>query len=98
MANQENSWAPDLTDRFQEVPMTKLPAKHSHKFSIADKDAVHTLLLKVGAPTGSHCVDGNKLVRAVSQAARQYDHTRQPLAEAFLHGLLTGYAVALKHR
>jgi hypothetical protein len=78
--------------------MAKLPAKHSHRFSIADKDAVRALLTKVGAPTGSHCVDGDKLVRAVGQAARQYDHARQPLAEAFFHGLLTGYAVALKHR
>lgn len=78
--------------------MAQMSPKHSHKFSIADKDAVRVLLSKVGAPTGSHNVDEDKLLQALGHAARQYDHACQEVGQAFFHGMLTGYAVGLKHK
>lgn len=78
--------------------MAQMSPRHTHKFSIADKDAVRILLTKVGAPTGSRSVGVDKLLQALGRAARQYDHARQEVGRAFFHGLLTGYAVGLKHK
>jgi len=70
--------------------------RHSHKFTIADDEAVSTLLAKL--------VDGGKqhtrerLLRALDDAARHYKDSDQKVRQAFFHGLLTGYAVALKLR
>jgi hypothetical protein len=39
-----------------------------------------------------------KLLRALDDAARHYKDSNQKVRQAFFHGLLTGYAVALKLR
>ena len=72
--------------------------KHTHKFSIADQDAVRVLLGKLGTSNGSHSVDDDRLLRALDSAARRYGQSRREVSRAFFHGLLTGYAVALKHK
>jgi len=72
-------------------------AQHSHKFTIADDDAVRVLLaklLKGGEKQGQR----EKLLRALDDAARHYKDSNQKVRQAFFHGLLTGYAVALKLR
>ena len=78
--------------------MPQISAKHSHRFSIADADAVQVLLNKLGAPKGSRSVDGEKLYRALDSASRRYSESSQEISQAFFHGLLTGYAVGLKHK
>jgi hypothetical protein len=78
--------------------MGQISSRHSHKFSIADKDAVRVLLSKLDAPNGSHSVDENKLLAALAAAARKYSQSRPKVSQAFFHGLLTGYAVGLKHK
>jgi hypothetical protein len=72
--------------------------KHTHKFSIADKDAVQMLLEKLGAPSGSRDMDEKKLYKALQCASRRYSQSGEAVGRAFFHGLLTGYAVGLKHR
>ena len=37
-----------------------------------------------------------KLLKALDEASRHYEKTNQKERQAFFHGLLTGYAVALK--
>ena len=67
-------------------------ARHTHKFTIADHDAVETLMDKL-ADRGKGNRHKERLLQALSVAARRSnEETRQ----AFFHGLLTGYAVALK--
>jgi hypothetical protein len=78
--------------------MAQINAKHTHKFSIADDDAVQVLLRKLGAPNGSRNVDGERLYKALASAARRYAQSKQEASQAFFHGLLTGYAVGLKHK
>lgn len=69
--------------------------RHAHKFTIADQDAVRTLVAKhVGA--GKHEQSREKLMRALNDAARHYQDSDLQARQAFFHGLLTGYAVALK--
>ena len=70
-------------------------AAHSHKFAIADDETVQVLLdkLLVG---GSHQERREKLLKALDEASRRYRDSSQKDRQAFLHGLLTGYAVALK--
>jgi hypothetical protein len=72
-------------------------AKHSHKFTIADDEAVRVLLSKL---VGSGVKQGRreKLLRALDDAARHYKDSNQRVRQAFFHGLLTGYAVALTLR
>jgi hypothetical protein len=72
-------------------------AKHSHKFTIADDEAVRVLLSKL---VGSGVKQGRreKLLRALDDAARHYKDSNQKVRQAFFHGLLTGYAVALTLR
>jgi len=36
-------------------------------------------------------------LKAFDAAARQYNRSRREVSQAFFHGLLTGYAVGLKH-
>jgi len=78
--------------------MPQIPAKHTHKFSIADADAVQVLLSKLGTPSGSRNVDEEKLYRALHCASQRYSQSSQEISQAFFHGLLTGYAVGLKHK
>jgi hypothetical protein len=78
--------------------MAQINPKHSHKYTIADHDAVRALLGKISAPKGSHIVDEEKLLQALACAARRYDGAHQQISQAFFHGLLTGYAVGLKHK
>ena len=78
--------------------MAQIIAKHTHKFSIADDDAVQVVLKKLGAPNGSSNLDGEKLYKALASAAQRYAQSKQETSQAFFHGLLTGYAVGLKHK
>jgi hypothetical protein len=64
----------------------RMAEKHSHKFSIADQDAVRTLLGKPGHSNGSHSVDKGRLLRALDSAARQYSHSRREVSRAFFMG------------
>jgi hypothetical protein len=78
--------------------MPETPTKHTHKYSIADADAVQVLLNKLGAPHGSSNVDGEKLYKALYCASQRYSQSSEESRQAFFHGLLTGYAVGLKHK
>ena len=70
-------------------------ARHTHRFTIADDDAVRALIDKL-AGRGSKGAYREKLLRALDDAARHYKDSNQQVRRAFFHGLLTGYAVALK--
>jgi len=68
---------------------------HDHKYAIADDDAVLVLLDKM-LGGGSRQLRREKLLKALDEAARRYKDSSQKERQAFFHGLLTGYAVALK--
>lgn len=69
-------------------------ARHTHRFTIADRDAVETLIDKLAQRgKGDH---KERLLQALSVAARRYEGSNEQVRQAFFHGLLTGYAVALK--
>ena len=70
-------------------------ANHAHKFTIADDEAVQTLVTKL-VDGGAHQIRRDKLLKALDDAAQHYHHSDQKVRQAFFHGLLTGYAVALK--
>jgi hypothetical protein len=70
-------------------------ARHSHKFSIADDDAVRALVEKL-ADGGKHQQRREKLLRALDDATRHYKDSNQKVRQASFHGLLAGCAVALK--
>ncbi len=70
--------------------------QHSHKFTIADDDAVHTLVDKLVNVGSQQKVRREKLLRALDDAARHYKDSDQKVRKSFFHGLLTGYAVSLK--
>jgi hypothetical protein len=70
-------------------------ARHSHKFTIADDDAVRALVDKL-VTGGTHQLRREKLLRALDDATRHYKDSNLKVRQAFFHGLLTGYAVALK--
>ncbi len=69
--------------------------KHTHKFTIADEEAVQVLVGKL-LDGGARQRRREKLMKAFKQAARSYDASKQKERQAFFHGLLTGYAVAFK--
>ncbi|HTS10974.1 MAG TPA: hypothetical protein VMH00_02540 [Candidatus Limnocylindrales bacterium] len=69
--------------------------KHNHKFDIADVKAVQVLVSKLVA-NGARQERREKLLRALDEASRHYRDSNQKTRQAFFHGLLTGYAVALK--
>jgi hypothetical protein len=71
--------------------------QHSHKFTIADDDAVRTLVDKL-VSAGPQELHREKLLRALDDAARHYKDSHRKVRQEFFHGLLTGYAVALKLR
>jgi len=68
---------------------------HDHKFTIADDAAVQVLLDKM-LGGGTRQKRREKLLKALDEASRHYDNSAQKERQAFFHGLLTGYAVALK--
>ncbi len=72
--------------------MTK---RHPHPFVIADSDAVRTLSNKVEV-WAQHQQRREKLLKAFQEAACAYGSAVGKERKAFFHGLLTGYAVALK--
>ena len=70
-------------------------ARHSHKLTVADEDAVRALVAKL-ADGGRQQQRRETLLRALDDATRHYKDSNQEVRQAFFHGLLTGYAVALK--
>jgi hypothetical protein len=68
---------------------------HGHRFTIADDEAVQVLLDKM-LGGGTRQKRREKLLKALDEASRHYQTTSQKERQAFFHGLLTGYAVALK--
>jgi hypothetical protein len=70
-------------------------ARHTHQYTIADDEAVKVLLDKL-LSSGSHQQRREKLLKALEEASRRYNSTTVKERKAFFHGLLTGYAVALK--
>src|SRR5215471_10907079 len=68
---------------------------HDHKYTIADDAAVHVLLDKM-LGRGTRQRRREKLLKALEEASRHYQNSSQKERQAFFHGLLTGYAVALK--
>jgi len=68
---------------------------HGHRFTIADDEAVQVLLDKM-LGGGTRQKRREKLLKALDEASRHYQSTSQKERQAFFHGLLTGYAVALK--
>ena len=68
---------------------------HTHKYTIADDEAVTVLLDKL-LSSGSHQQRREKLLKALDEASRCYNSTTIKERKAFFHGLITGYAVALK--
>ena len=70
-------------------------AQHTHQFTIADDEAVKVLLDKL-LSGGSHQQRREKLLKALDEASQRYSSSTEKVHKAFFHGLLTGYAVALK--
>jgi hypothetical protein len=70
-------------------------SSHSHLYTIADDEAVEVLLEKLFKNVSSP-QHQEKLKKALDEAAQQYVAATQTERKAFFHGLLTGYAVALK--
>jgi hypothetical protein len=68
---------------------------HGHRFTIADDEAVQVLLDKM-LGGGTRQKRREKLLKTLDEASRHYENTNQNERQAFFHGLLTGYAVALK--
>jgi phage replication-related protein YjqB (UPF0714/DUF867 family) len=68
---------------------------HTHKLGIADHEAVRILLNKL-LVGGTHQERREKLLRALDEASKAYQNSTKKERQAFFHGLLTGYAVALK--
>ncbi len=70
-------------------------ARHTHRYTIADDEAVKVLLTKL-LSGGPHQQRREKLLKALDEASQRYASSKQKERKAFFHGLLTGYAVALK--
>jgi hypothetical protein len=70
-------------------------ARHTHQYTIADDEAVKVLLDKL-LSGGPHQQRRDKLLKALDDASQRYKSSTQKERKAFFHGLLTGYAVALK--
>ncbi len=68
---------------------------HNHKYAIADDEAVRVLIDKM-LVKGSRQHRREKLLKALDEASRHYGDSSHKERQAFFHGLLTGYAVALK--
>ena len=70
-------------------------AEHTHQYTIADDEAVKVLLDKL-LSGGPYQQRREKLLKALDDASQRYNSSTQKERKAFFHGLLTGYAVALK--
>ena len=68
---------------------------HNHRYTIADDDAVKTLVDKLSM-RGRLQQRREKLFQALEKASERYKTSTQKERKAFFHGLMTGYAVALK--
>jgi hypothetical protein len=69
--------------------------RHPHKFYIADEEAVEVLINKLH-DSGRRQRRRERLMQALEDASRHYRSSSEKNRRAFFHGLLTGYAVALK--
>jgi hypothetical protein len=63
---------------------------------VADVEAVLALVEKLVGGQGPSQARREKLLRALDDASRHCKDSNQKALPAFFHGLLTGYAVALK--
>jgi hypothetical protein len=68
---------------------------HTHKFGIADDEAVRVLVEKLTV-AGAHQRRRERLREAFEKASQRYNNSNENERRAFFHGLLTGYGVALK--
>jgi len=69
---------------------------HTHKLGIADEEAVQILLDKLLTGAARQRQRREKLLKALEEAARHYNDSTKKERQAFFHGMLTGYAVALR--
>ena len=76
-------------------PKGKHLMPHTHRYTIADDEAVEVLVDKL-ISHGSHQQRREKLLKALNDASEHYNTSTAKERKAFFHGLLTGYAVALK--
>ncbi len=65
------------------------------RLTIAQPEAVETLVTKVNRQAKAH-PDWRRLFKATARAHQRYGEVPGADARGFYHGLLTGYAVALK--
>jgi hypothetical protein len=68
---------------------------HNHRYTIADDDAVKALVDKLSI-RGHLQQRRERLFQALDKASKGYASSTQKERKAFFHGLMTGYAVALK--
>ena len=68
---------------------------HTHRYTSADDEAVDVLVDKL-LTHGPHQQRREKLLKALDDASQHYNTSTDKERKAFFHGLLTGYAVALK--
>ena len=68
---------------------------HTHRYTIADDEAVDVLVDKL-LNHSPHQERRDKLLKALVDASQRYSDSTERERKAFFHGLLTGYAVALK--
>ena len=73
-------------------------AQHSHRFTIADNDAVRVLLAKLVRRAVGNRVGGINCFARLTMRLGTTKDSNQKVRQAFFHGLLTGYAVALTLR
>lgn len=73
---------------------TGVGRRHTHKFTIGDPDAFVTLMEKNTAKLNGPRRE--RLLSAVQDATRRFKASSSKERDAFLHGLVTGYAVAFK--
>lgn len=67
-----------------------------HRFVVAQPEAVEELFHKLQIRARDNPRAWQRLLRATDRAHTRYQQVGTPDARGFYHGLLTGYAVALK--
>jgi hypothetical protein len=68
---------------------------HVPRYTVAQPEAVEVLMAKLRARVHTRPA-WFRLARAASRAHDEYLHAGAPATRGFYHGLLTGYAVAIK--
>ncbi len=63
---------------------------------VAQPEAVEALFAKLQVRTRDNPAAWQRLIRAIDRAHARYQQVGPPDARGFYHGLLTGYAVAVK--